>query len=338
MCKGLGELVKYHHNKFKTIYVESFLLSVIVKIISSVYLRFPQVVLVVDVFHQKLIFIEKNIKIREKCLWNRFLWTRFYTKEHMFTLLKQSTLCINSENLFVIEFVFFAVSPRGEELDGRKRGVGGWIKFAGGFSSHAQRTGFGGKQSYWTCKQTSHRINFKFSSHPTSKKSRSFCWPKILSLLPKQKNLAKYFECALWQIWRLSKVFDFAAVAALFELSIVVTQMFTIWKLDCSRVVVVQQRPSNCCVARSVLRVKFDKNFNTSVSISESLLLFWYILRMSHQFLDCSGGSESSLTSLSPSLSPSMTSMNASLEIRSIVNDYNDSLRTATEEIKSLTR
>ena len=30
--------------------------------------------------------------------------------------------------------------------------------------------------------------------------------------------------------------------------------------------------------------------------------------------------------------------MNASLEIRSIINDYDDTLRTATREIKSLTR
>ncbi len=30
--------------------------------------------------------------------------------------------------------------------------------------------------------------------------------------------------------------------------------------------------------------------------------------------------------------------MNASLEIRSIINDYDDTLRTATQEIKTLTR
>ena len=34
----------------------------------------------------------------------------------------------------------------------------------------------------------------------------------------------------------------------------------------------------------------------------------------------------------------SLNSMNTSLEIREIINDYNDTLKTATEEIKTLNR
>jgi hypothetical protein len=42
--------------------------------------------------------------------------------------------------------------------------------------------------------------------------------------------------------------------------------------------------------------------------------------------------------SISEVLETSMSSMNASLEIREIINDYSDTLKTATEEIKSLNR
>ncbi len=66
---------------------------------------------------------------------------------------------------------------------------------------------------------------------------------------------------------------------------------------------------------------------------------------MSHQVLfDVSDDSSSNVdfegeeTSLGEELGDTSLTMNASLEIRSIINDYDDTLRTATKEIKTLTK